>query len=54
MITRRAIERSILNIRKIHKDRSESIRQQTKLTDDLRQALKLKCQQGAYAVQHLW
>lgn len=42
--TQRAMERSILNIRKTHKIRSEAIRQTTKLTDALTQALKLKWQ----------
>lgn len=40
--TQRAIERSILKIRKINKVRSDTIRQKTKLTDALTQALKLK------------
>lgn len=42
--TQRAMERSILKIRKIHKVRSDIIRQKTKLTDALTQALKLKWQ----------
>ncbi|CAF4752909.1 unnamed protein product [Pieris macdunnoughi] len=37
-----AMERSMLKIRKIHKIRSEEIRQKTKLTDALRHALLLK------------
>lgn len=40
--TQRAIERSILNIKKIHKVRSDFIRQKTKVTDALTHALKLK------------
>lgn len=38
----RAMERSILNLRKIHKVKSEDIRRKTKLTDALIHALKLK------------
>lgn len=42
--TQRSMERSTLNIRKIHKIRSEIIRQKTKVTDALTQALRLKWQ----------
>ncbi|CAH2232130.1 jg20805 [Pararge aegeria aegeria] len=42
--TQRASERSILKITKIHKVRSDRIRQKTKVTDALKQALKLKWQ----------
>lgn len=38
----RAMERSMLSIRKIQKTRSQEIRKKTKLTDALHQALKLK------------
>lgn len=37
-----AMERSMLKIRRIHKIKSENIRQKTKLTDALRHALSLK------------
>ena len=42
--TQRSMERSILQIRKIQKIRSDTIRQKTKITDALTQALKLKWQ----------
>lgn len=40
--SQRAMERSILNLRKIYKVRSQEIRKKTKVTDMLHQALKLK------------
>lgn len=42
--TQRAMERSMLKIRKIHKIKHETIRSKTKITDALAQALKLKWQ----------
>ena len=42
IICQRAMERSILSLRKIHRIRSQEIRKKTKLTDALHQALKLK------------
>lgn len=48
----RSMERSILNIRKIQKIRSEIIRQKTKLTDALQQALHLKWQWAGHVARY--
>lgn len=50
--TQRAMERSILNIRKIQKVRSKVIRQKTKMTDALTQALKLKWQWAGHVLRY--
>lgn len=42
--TQRAMERSILGLRKIHKIKNEKIRQRTKLTDAVTHALRIKWQ----------
>ncbi|XP_045455664.1 uncharacterized protein LOC123665395 [Melitaea cinxia] len=50
--TQRAMERSILNIRKVQKVRSKVIRQKTKITDALTQALKLKWQWAGHVSRY--
>ncbi|CAH2090098.1 unnamed protein product [Euphydryas editha] len=50
--TQKAMERSILRIRKIHKVRSEVIRKKTKFTDALKHALTIKWQWAGHIARY--